>query len=361
MRVQLAQDIKLFITTNLDSSGTVNNSGFTNNNTWQLIPTTQGISLDQQKSHNYITGGDLMGAPSTKDTATSASVSAGSLSFSVALNSSKTGPSDLQLWNSLTNQFRYPGTQWQVTNLHRTMTVARNSTNIASLGFLIVYKNVVYKVNNAKVASAQISAPISELANTTWTLSFSSYETLSGVIVTNTTSGYTFTGTFTGTAARQDTSKYIWAPGKLTTIDIYNNDEVEQGSLAALGLDITFNNTLDYLPGVFLDRSSTSPIFASAKAFEVTGNLQCYIRAPGSYIYTLLKQLETTRDSNLANTTRRLKLTIYSSSKTKVCEIYIGPCIVTNSVDVSQTLVAGVDFKAVQDAATEKSFIKFYT
>jgi hypothetical protein len=361
MKVQLSQDIKLFVTTNLDTLGVVNPSGFTNNNTWQILPTTQGITLEQEKSYEYISEASFIDSQSTKDTVTSGSISTGTLSFSVALNSSKSGPSDLQLWNSLTNQFRYPGTQWQTDSFSRTMTLARNSRNLSNLGFLIAYKDILYKVNSVKVLSAQISAPLSELASTTWTLNFNSYETVSGVKITPTTSGYTFTGTFTGTAAGQDASKYVWAPGKFAQVDVYDSAEVHQGALAALNLNVSINNTLEYLPGVFFDRTTTTPVFAAANSFEVSGDLECYVRGPGSYVYGVLKELENTRALSSASTSYRFKLSIYSSGNNKVCEIYMGPCVLTNSLDASEVLVGSINFKMIKDTSTEKSFVKFYT
>jgi len=347
MKLQLGNVLKIFVTTNLDSSGSVLFSGFTPQNTRELAIVSGSLTAAQEKTFEYTDSTQLLDGGVTLEKFVNSNLALGTLSFTTYLNSSNNAPADVWLWNALTFESDYPNTDWTITPDYVTLPLERTATSPKKLGVFVVTEALVYVYDSVTLAGAAVQFNLDNLAQTAWSFNFLSSRILERTNVTPSLEGYQLSGTLTGTSARHVQSDYTLYSPRTLLASVYSSDGFKLGSLALRGLDLNIASQLNYTPDMSLDRVGLGYRFSGYGRFALEGSLSFYVRGTGSYANTLAEEL--LADVNVAglNKTYTLLLELPLSATSKLCDIKIDNCALSIGTEYGSVLVNNLNFKGV--------------
>lgn len=362
MTIQFNNEIKIFLTTNVDEYGNVLTYGFNTSNTREIVPIAGSFNLEQSRGYEYISRSNQYNTTSHLSVPTQAGLDLGTLTFSTTFSSSEAGPADAWLWNYLTANTVHPSPAWTYTAEAATLNTLRSSSSIAAFGIIIELSNTTYLVNNARVGSASISLDAEGLIATAWTLNFSNYSVLDtnlGLVPISTQ--YQITRGLSGNATRHLPDQYWYTTGKFLRTTIFDSNGVAQGTLAALGAELSITNSLQYLDNNGIDSLTFAKWFAGAGEQDVSGSLSIYTRGSGSYAYTLLDGLRKIQNDPYTYSRYGLRLELMRNSTDVLAEIMITPVTLVHSTSFDSVLSTTLDYKLVGLGPDVTCAIKFYT
>jgi hypothetical protein len=363
MKIQLGNNLKIFLTTNLSTSGTILSSGFTTANTKEIFIVSGSFSASQNKSYEYIDSNSLIDSVQKLESRAKTNLDSGNIAFSTTFNTSSRGPFDAWLWNALVNQANYPAAVWNIAATSHTMDLVRTSDSTYSLGILVFSDTLVYAFDDVKVGSLGLSLDMLSLLTSTWSCNFKTYRVLDSVVLNTipAENKYELSNGLAGTAEKIVPENYTWASGKLLKVNVGKQNEEYSGTLASLGIELNISNNQTYIPDNSIDRQKLSQNYVNAGTFVIEGSIRTYTRGVGSYSYGLVKEISSYRDDPYYVNTHNILLEVMSSETTKVCEIQLKSCDLQAATEFSTTLTDTINFKVVEGQETQDCFIKFYT
>lgn len=364
MSLQFNNNLKLFITTNLDLDGNINTTGFNADNTKQLVPTKGSFRMEQSRSYSYVDNSNLIDTTTSLNATAKASLSLGSVGFSTLLNSSPLGPSDLWLWNYLVSEEDYPNSRWSSSPGAQTFNLARTSNNLASFGLIAVSGTTTYLLSGVRVSSVNLSINTSELISVEWSLNFTGIMVLNDSVSLNQTkiNEYSFTGGLIGTAEKLILDIYKYSVGKFIRTTLLSPAGVSLGSLATISGNMSVTNSLSYADSEGMEVSQFTKLFAGAGEEAVTGSLSFYTRSTSGTLRTLIEELAKIQSDPYTYSSYGLKLEFmgFNSSSTLI-EITLIPCNITYSTSFDSAITNTINYKLVYSSLNNIYSIKFYT
>ena len=362
MKLQLGNNIKIFVTTNLDANNNINLSTLTKSNTFQLIIQKDSLSIEQTKNLEYLENNEAIDNTVKLPSLSKPSLQLGSLGFTTLLNSSKTGPFDVLLWNSLVSQDSYPNYKWDLESAYYNMNLIRDTVSVRPLGFIIVTDNLVYILNSARVNNLNINLDTNSLVTCSWSLNYETATLLNQTNVLELTDGYQFSGEIIGQASKVNLNLYKWANSKMLLINVYEGQStIKLGSLAATSLNLSLSNSLNYLEDNAIDRTSLSYMHVDAGSYNVQGSISFYTRSPGVFTNTFINNLISNATDALTTSTYRYTIELPITKTKNLCEISLPYCASTITTSFSSVLTNTVSIKLLDTVQPDYCFIKFYT
>jgi hypothetical protein len=363
MKIQLGNNLKVFLTTNLNTSGTVLSSGFTTSNTKEIAIVSGSLSASQNKNYEYIEKSSLLDSVQQLESRVKASLDTGSIGFNTTFNTSSKGPFDAWLWNALVNQANYPAAVWNITSTSHTMDLVRTENTTYSIGILVFSDNLVYVFDDVKIGSLSLSLDISALLISSWSCNFKTYRVLDNVTLETVLAEnkYVLSNGLTGAAEKIVLESYTWGIGKLLKVNVGKQSEEYTGTLASLGIELNIANNQAYIPNNSIDRQKLSQNYVNAGTFALDGSIRTYTRSSGSYSHDLIKEIGLYRDDPYYVNTYNILLEVMSGDTTKLCDIQLKSCNLQATTEFSTTLTDTINFKVVEGPEAQDCFIKFYT
>jgi hypothetical protein len=361
MTIHLSNDLKIFITTNLDVDRRINQSGFTLDNTKEIIIQTGSLNYDIAKTYEYLDNSLTIDSQIMIESPISSSMSLGTANFSTYLNTSSTGPFDAWLWNSLSNEIEFPGDKWIVDAESQKMKLLRDTTSTQVFGIVVVSGKMAYLLDACRLETCNLSYDINDLVKSTWGIKFEELRTLQNMVVNKLNDMYSFSSGLIGSASLVDLTEYKFCPAKMLLVNVSTTSGDILGKLAATKLSIDIINTLNFIEENEIDRQKLGQIFAGASTFSISGTLSFYTRSAGSYSNTLMQDLITTKSSPFINKSYSFSIELPQTKTKKLCDIVLGECTASIRTDVGTVLTNRLDFKLVDGLYNDNCFIKFYT
>ena len=362
MRVQLGNNLKVFLTTNINSQGKVQTSGFTADNTQEIFLVTESLSVQQIKSLQYIDNHSFLDSTKKLETVAKPDLDIGSISFSTMFNSSNSGAFDKLLWNALTNNSSYPGNIWTITDTFESMKLIRNTNATTQIGILIFTDELVYVFDAVRVESLNLSFDITSLLVNNWSCKFETEKILNANCQSFNSELYELSGELTGFLKKSSIQDYTWATAKLAKISVKPASETISGLLASTSFNISIANNQSYIQNNSMSRQKLSQRYVDAGSMSVTGDLTFYTRGPGSYSNELVQEVDKYRDDPYYLKTYDITVEILSTNSTKLCDIQLNSCnLLQVTSEFSNVLSDKLDFKVVDESQAQNCFIKFYT
>jgi hypothetical protein len=192
MTIHLSNDLKIFITTNLDVDKRINLSGFTTQNTKELIVQTGSLNFDIEKSYEYLDNSQTLDTSNMLESTINSSMGLGTASFSTYLNTSPTGAFDVWLWNALSNEARFPGNKWTVLSSSQKMKLLRDTTNVQVFGIIVVSGKMAYLLDACRLEGCGLSYDINDLVKCNWNIKFEELRTLQNIVLKKAIDRYSF-------------------------------------------------------------------------------------------------------------------------------------------------------------------------
>ena len=361
MRIQLGNNLRVFLTSNLSVEGKVLTSGFTKDNTSEIFIVSGSLSAQQTKAYQAIDNHGVLDSTKKLESMAKADLSTGSLNFSTSLNSSKTGPFDRLLWNALVNDASYPAGVWNIATDSQTMQLARTTSTTRNFGLLVFSDNIVHVFDAVRVNSVSTFFDISQILTNDWSCSFETSTVLTGACTAQADS-YQLSGALQGSAEKLDLSKYSWAVGKLIKVGVGKQFEEIAGYLAATSLNLTVLNAQTYIEDNSIDRETLSQKYVDAGSSSIIGDVSFYTRSQGSYSHELVQEINSYKDDPTYLGTYNILVEVMSTSSKKLCDIQLSSCNLLQATnDFSTVLSDKIDYKVVDGLQTQNCFIKFYT
>jgi hypothetical protein len=361
MKVYLSNDLKIFITSNLDINNNVNVTGFTSANTQELIVQSGSLNIDVEKTYEYVEGSQLIASDRMLESFAKSNVSIGALSLSTYLNSSSTGPFDARLWNALSNESSYPGSKWTLGSTDVSMKLIRDTTALDAFGIIVISNDTAYVLNATRLESCSVNYNISDLVSCSWSAKFQELVVLKNISFTESDSQYSFTSGLIGSAKKVVLSDYTFSPAKVMLVNVMNVDGVSLGNLAATELSVNISNSLNYLEDMHIDKEKLGYTFTGAGTFSISGSLSFYARSAGSYSSTLVQELTDTNNNPYLNKVYGLSIQLPYTQNKKLSDIVLGYCNVSVKTGFSDVLTNTLNFKVANSNYNNNCFIKFYT
>lgn len=300
MAFNLIRNSRVFFTTNVNSGGIVQATGFTNVNTFE-IQVLDGFSFSQNTASETVTLNEAGAAPVRGQRSFNTALEPVDFSMSTYIrpkvNTAVITCEEKVLWNALAGVDPIGGTNPAWTDGSTTGPVAAqldfaysNVHQLQKFGLIIVVDNVCYIVDNAALDQATIDFGIDAIGMIAWTGKGTAMRTLTGVTLTD-GADVTFANGLTGTAKIKDTTaKYI--TNKLSTIELEGN--ISGGgtayTIAITGGSITIANNLTYLTPANLG-TVNQPIGYFAGTRAISGSLTAYLRTGAGTSATLLADM----------------------------------------------------------------------
>jgi len=325
MALNLIRNSRVFFTTNVNSAGTVQTTGLTKTNTFE-IQVQDGFSFSQNTTQETVTLNEAGAAPVRGQRSFNTALEPVDWSFSTYIRpkleeGSVSNPSpdaddfiaaeESVLWNALagTGAIGGAGAGWTATpGLTPVSTVAFGNSNAHQLqkfGLIIVFEAVAYALDNCAVESATIDFGLDAISSIAWAGRGATMRQLSTVTVADdaVNGEVDFTGGLTGSAKIRDTAaKYI--ANKLSTMTLARTTFQGQGAktytVALTGGSLTIANNLTYLTPANLGTVNQAvTYFTGTRAISATVN--AYLKTGTNETSTLLSDLltmSTTDDEN---------------------------------------------------------------
>lgn len=360
MSIQLSRNLKVFLTTNLSSVGAVLDTGFTAQNTQQIIIVEDSFDFSQEKSYDYINTHNQIDPVSQLEIRGRPSLDVGSLAFATTLSTSSTGPLDSRMWNATVNELRYPLGAWTLASDSHTLSLTRQTQTTVSLGIIAFVDGVAYIFDSVRVNDVSLALTQEEVTTNNWNCLFEKYRV---VPATYTVSGnaFTFAGGLTGTAVAEIHTNYTWAAGKLARVTVSKPNGLDPVQLAAIEINLAVQNSQSYIEDLGIDRTSLSVNYTDAGPAILEGSIVAYSRGPNSASYTLVQEIRSHMSDPYSTVLYDVKLEIFSDAQSKLCDIQLYNCSLQSTTAASDTLVDTFNFKVVDGVEAQNCFIKFYT
>ncbi len=300
----LIRDARVFFTTNLDSAGEINTTGFTDSNTYEL-QVLDGLSFSQNTTTETVQLNEAGADPTRGQRVFNTALDPVDFSFStyirpkfssgadtVATTDDFIDAEEAVLWNALAagdaanNGVNGTNGAWSRTtgaSPVSTLSFAKSEKNQLQKFGIIVYMDSTkqaYFINNCVMNTATIDFGIDAIATVQWAGQGSTLES-----ITSLTSAPT-------AKARITTAPFL--ANKLSTVALTGNGTPGQtGStytLALTGGSITISNNVTYLtPANIGVVNKPTTYFTGTRA--ISGSLNCYLRTGASYSGGLLETM----------------------------------------------------------------------
>lgn len=360
MSIQLGRNLKIFLTTNLSSAGAVLATGFTPENTRELILVADSLDFSQSKSYEYINAHNQIDPNSQLEIRARPSLELGSLNFRTALNTSNSGPFDARLWNALVNELRYPLGAWTLAQDFHTLRLVRQTQKTVAFGMVVLADGVAYLFDGVRVNSVALELGQDSVASSNWTCVFDKYRVLPAAY-TQSSGIATFSGGLTGTATLENHANYTWAGGKLARVTFAKQGGLDPVDVASLDLSLSVSNTQNYIPNLGIDRTELDQYYTDAGAALLEGTLTAYSRGQGTPSYNLLQELRSHASDPYSTALYDVQIQLFTGTQSKLCDIQLYNTSLLSTTSAGNVLTDNFSFKVVDGVQAQNCFIKFYT
>lgn len=300
MAFNLLRNSRVFFTTNVNTSGIVQATGFSPTNTFE-IQVLDGFSFSQNTTSDTVTLNEAGSAPIRGQRSFNTALEPVDFSMSTYIrpkvNTTVISCEERVLWNALAGVDAIGGTNPAWTDGSTTGPVAAqadfaysNVHQLQKFGLLVVIDAVCYVIDNAALDQATVDFGIDAIAMVAWTGKGTALRQIEGATATEGAT-VTLANGLTGTAKGKDTAaKYI--TNKLSTVELEAN--ISGGgtayTIAITGGSITIANNLTYLTPANLGTVNT-PIGYFTGTRAVSGSLTAYLRTGSGTSATLLNDM----------------------------------------------------------------------
>lgn len=343
MALNLIRNSRVFFTTNVNSSGVVQASGFTNTNTFE-IQVQDGFSFSQNTTTETVTLNEAGETPIRGQRSFNTSLEPVDWSITTYIRprleeggtvtagpdaDDYVGAEEEVLWNALASSIAIgtAGAGWVrtvgTTPLSTVSFTNSNKHQLQTFGLLVVLENVAYAIDNCALESASIDFGLDAIASIAWTGRGTTMRQLAATTLVDNvgTRVVTMTGGAAGTAKLKDTAaKYI--TNKLSTMSIsrttFNGQGAKTYTVALTGGNLTIANNLTYLTPANLGVVN-QPVAYFTGTRAITASVNAYLKTGTNESATLLSDLlssSQTDDENQFNVTINMGGT--SSAPTRV-------------------------------------------
>lgn len=305
----LIRDSRVFFTTNVDTYGVVNSTGFASGaygtgNTWE-IQVQDGFSFSQNTTTETVTLNEAGATPNRGQRNFNTALEAVDFSFSTYMRPRDAGTSiDAEegvLWNAMFSSTAIPaGTAttnaWQPGANSATCTLVNSGKHqLQQFGLIIILSGTTFVIDNCVMDTATIDFGLDAIASIAWAgkgatlrqLSTTITPTVSGSVVTLTGGG--FTGTNTANY-KNTTAPYL--ANKLSTVAL--DTDIGAGgtayTVALTGGNITFANNVTYLTPANLGVVN-QPIVYFTGTRAISGTMNAYLRSGSGNTASLLASM----------------------------------------------------------------------
>lgn len=325
MALNLIRNSRVFFTTNVNSAGVVNASGFTNTNTRE-IQVLDGFSFSQNTTTETVTLNEAGDSPIRGQRSFNTALEPVDWSISTYIRpkfneGTTVNPSpdaddfvdaeESVLWNALTSNaaIGQAGAGWVSTvGLSPVCTASFTNSNkhqLQTFGLIVVFEAVAYAIDGCAIESATIDFGLDAIASIAWSGRGTNMRQLATV---NIDAAGAMTGGLTGTTKLKDTTaKYI--ANKLSTMTIarttFGGQSSKNYTVALTGGSLTIANNLTYLTPANLGVVNT-PVTYFTGTRAITASVNAYLKTGTNETSTLLNDLLTssqTDDENQFNVT----------------------------------------------------------
>lgn len=307
MAFNLIRNSRVFFTTNVNTLGVVNTSGFTNANTFE-IQVQDGFSFSQATQSETITLNEAGSTPVRGQRSFNTSLDPVEFSMTTYIRPNVDGglivAEESVLWNALTSSIAIgtAGAGWTNGDIDPVVIPATvnfdgsNKHQLQTFGLVILVDSVAYLIDNCALDQAVLDFGIDAIGSIAWTGRGTKIRQLVGVTATD-GALVTFGSGLTGTAKGKNTAaKYI--ANKLTTM------VVTQGiggtgtsyTIAITGGSLTIANNITYLTPANLGVVN-QPITYFAGTRAISGQVTAYLRTGTNTSASLLQDLLASADT----------------------------------------------------------------
>lgn len=227
--------------------------------------------------------------------------------------------------------------------------------------------NDVYFVDNAQVGQAEVSVDIADIAMTSWSGSAVSYKRMASAPTFIATGGGDFDNTTPSLGYVAVPTNKVYLINKLTVLDFTSDVLVESTqkyyTVPVTAATVTINNNVTYLTPNTLAQVDT-PIGSFTGSFEVTGNLDAYMRKTGGDGISAGTAYGTTEllEHMLSDTSRITSTTVATiniggtTTGTPLVAISMPTLqLSVPSISVDDVVSTSIEFKAIPTSADLKS------
>lgn len=331
MALNLIRNSRVFFTTNVNTAGIIQTSGFLPTNTWE-IQVQDGFSFSQNTTQETVTLNEAGAAPIRGQRSFNTSLEPVDWSFTTYIRpkfeeGTLADPDNTDdyidaeeavLWNALaaptdTSDIGQANAAWvRTVGASPVSTLGFTKSNVHQLkrfGLIIKLENVTYLIHNCAIESASIDFGLDAISSVAWTgRGTRMAETASAVTVSDNagTRTTTFTGGIAGTAKYKDVNaKYI--ANKLSTMSVartaFNGQGAKTYTVALTGGNLTIANNLTYLTPANLGVVN-EPVTYFTGTRAITASVNAYLKTGTNESSTLLNDIlaaSATDDENQFN------------------------------------------------------------
>lgn len=288
MALNLVRNSRVFFTTNVNTDGVVQTTGFTASNTFE-IQVLDGFSFSQNTGTETVTLNEAGATPSRGQRSFSTTLDPVDFSFSTYIRPkfAELGANDevqaeeSYLWNALTGTgaIGAAGAGWVATaSATPVSTVSWTNSNAHQLqkfGMLMWIDSTLFVIDNCALESASIDFGLDAIAMIAWT----GRGTKINVSENTTLTGSTFAGGYAGTAKAKDTTaKYLANKlSVLTMVKGIDGSGTTSHTIPITGGNITFANNLTYLTPANIGVVN-QPITYFTGTRAISGSVSAYLR-----------------------------------------------------------------------------------
>jgi len=311
MAINLIRNSRVFFTTNVNAtSGVINTSGFTVNNTCE-IQVLDGFSFSQATNADTITLNEAGATPNRGQRSFNTSLAPVEFSFSTYIRPTKrwgtgstVGAEERFLWNALVSNAgtaSYEGSSaapdggaWVEATTGATLDMSKSQAHqLIKFGLIIQADGTTYMIDDCCMNQASIDFGIDAIAMVAWSGMGKYLRRLSTAITLTDVAGYTgsfsaesphvgFSVGYTGSALAKDTNAQFIA-NKLSTAYVGSGlDYAYIGSgtwaVPVTGGNITISNNITYLTPAILGVVN-EPVTYFTGTRSVTGTLTAYLKS----------------------------------------------------------------------------------
>jgi len=356
MALNLSRNSRVFLTTNVDSAGKVQetaSNGFTAANTYE-IQVLDGFTFSQNTNTEAVTLNEAGATPVRGQRTFNTSLAPVDFSFSTYVRPRKSTnvlAEESVLWGVLLNN---PTSSTSFTNAgfntsgttNSTFTLANtNSNQLTKFGMIMIIDQVTYVIDNCAMNQAVLDFSIDQISTLQWSGFGAAIRQLTANLVATTG---TFTGggvTGTSNYTQKNTSAAFIA-NKLSTVKITGNTpSISQFTLPITGGSLTYNNNITYLtPSNLAVVNVPTTYFTGTRA--ISGSFTAYLRtgstSDAGYLLSQMLAATSTTETDFA-----LVVDVGGASATTKVTLNMPHCSVQiPSIDVQQVVTTTINFTA---------------
>lgn len=356
MSIQLGNNIRIFVTYNTNAAGVVQSTGFTAENTKQLVVQQGTLSAQQSVSNNYLPD-TFIDSTNTLESLGVASLDVGTIGFKTLLNSIVF---DKVLWNGLVSEASYPSNLWSITSEYKALKPIRDTKKVNVFGIVIFSDSLTYVLDACRVSSCSLDLSMDQLVSVDWACSIEHLRLLNNCVLQESNSTFIVSGGLIGVLAKLS-DNYRVAASNLVKVGVSKaGGNSVLGYIASTGLSVNFTNSLNYIENNWIDRTTISKIFVDAGTFTADGTLSFYARNSSSYSNVLTSEILSATDNASVNPLYKLSIEVLADG-TKLCDIVLDSCNLSVNQDFGTVISNTLSFKVVKSNFDTNCSIKFYT